>query len=107
MFPVVIRNWNEDDMMIDVSRLLVLTCNTYATGRSIYEVLDHEMEKRGRLWTNCIAFGGDNASVMTGCNKGVIAFIRKQHPQIYLSECPCHLLHFNVQRKQGVNWKQE
>lgn len=56
------------------------------------------MKKRQLSWENCISFGCDNAAVMTGANKGVVAFIRKQNPEIFLSGCVIHLVHIAAKK---------
>ena len=35
---------------------------------------------------------------MTGKNKGVISFIREKHSNIFLSGCPCHLIHIAAEK---------
>ena len=45
-------------------------------------------------WTNCLAVGCDNAPVMTGSEKGVIAFVREKHPDVFMAGCCLHLVHF-------------
>ena len=47
---------------------------------------------------NCISFGTDNASIMTGCRAGVIAFFRQIVPDVFLSGCPCHLIYHAAER---------
>jgi len=38
-------------------------------------------------WWNCISFAADNASVMSGKTKGVVAFQRQKVPSIYIVGC--------------------
>ena len=54
--------------------------------------------KKNIPWDKCLAFWCDSASVMTGRNKGVIAFIREQLPHIFLQGCPCHLVHLAAEK---------
>ena len=56
-------------------------------------LLDKEMEKHGIPWKNVTAFGCDNASVMTGVNNGVASHIHRKNPDIFISNCCCHLMH--------------
>ena len=51
------------------------------------------MDAQSVLWSNCLALGCDNANVMTGQHKGVYGFMKKQHGDLHLTGCPCHLLH--------------
>ena len=64
-------------------------------------LMDEEFQSRDIPWSNCIAFGSDNASVMTGNKKGVIAFIERKQPSIYLSGCPLHLVHIAAKKAAG------
>ena len=98
MYPIVVRHFDEEAKEIAVSFLSIPNCNTDATGEGIFQVLHKEMQKRALSWSDCIAFGSDNASVMTGCKKGCIAFIRNEHSNVYLSGCPCHLLHICAEK---------
>ena len=70
MYPIVVRHFDEEAKEIAVSLLSVPNCNTDATGEGIFQVLHKEMQMRALSWSDCIAFGSDNASVMTGCNLG-------------------------------------
>ena len=38
-------------------------------------------------------FAMDDASVMTGKNKGVAAFITRDNPHAFIAGCSCHLIH--------------
>ena len=49
-------------------------------------------------WTNCLAVGCDNVPVMTGANKGVITFIRKKHPNVFMVGCCLHLVHIAAEK---------
>ena len=63
------------------------------TGDNIFKLLDAEMTKHKIPWRNVTAFGCDNASVMTGKHKGVASSILKKNPDIFISNCCCHLMH--------------
>ncbi len=69
-----------------------------STGKHIFDLINSCFTKYHIPWENCIAFGTDNASVMTGRNAGVIAFLRQKFPDIFLSGCPCHLLHHAAEK---------
>ena len=49
-------------------------------------------------WSNCLALGCDNAPVMTGNTNGVFGLMKEKQPQLYLSGCPCHLIHRAAQK---------
>jgi len=60
--------------------------------------METELKSRDIPWSNCMALGSDNASVMTGNKKGVIAFMEKEQPSIYLSGCSLHLVHIAAKK---------
>jgi hypothetical protein len=63
------------------------------SGANIFKLMDELLSAEKIPWKNCISFGCDNASVMTGVHKGVFAFIKKKNPDCYLSGCTLHLVH--------------
>ena len=69
-----------------------------ATGENIFRLLDDEFEKNGVSWLNCISLGCDNANVMTGAKKGVFAFCKAKHPNIFLAGCTLHLVHIAAEK---------
>lgn len=56
------------------------------------------MRSRQIPWEHNLALGCDNASTMTGHKKGVIAFARKKHPDIFLAGCTLHLVHIAAKK---------
>jgi hypothetical protein len=72
------------------------------SGENIFNLIDHELEKRGIPWENCIAMGSDNANVMVGAKKGVIEFCRQKNPNLFLSGCCLHLVHIYA-KKDAAN----
>jgi hypothetical protein len=70
----------------------------FVSGENIYKLVAHELDSRSIPWLNCVAFGSDNAPVMTGRIKGVIAYMKKKHDSIYMSGCPCHLIHIAAEK---------
>ena len=49
-------------------------------------------------WENVLSFSSDNANVMAGMNKGVAGLISRDHPQVDMAGCGCHLLHLAAQK---------
>ncbi|XP_069109729.1 uncharacterized protein [Argopecten irradians] len=64
--------------------------------------MDHELKERAIPWSNCLSFAADNASVMTGVHKGVLAFVKKENENIYFIGCPCHLIHLAAEKGANV-----
>ena len=71
-----------------VARLKLVECRN-STGEGIYDLVDHELSKRGIPWSNCVSFGADNTSVMQGLKRGVAGFITAKNPQIHIIGCAC------------------
>ena len=53
--------------------------------------------KKNIPWQNCIAFGCDNATVMTGKHKGVAKYVKEKQSDSFIMGCYCHLLHIAAQ----------
>ncbi|XP_064612974.1 uncharacterized protein LOC135476774 [Liolophura sinensis] len=96
-FPMVVTTCSEQGIHTDLLGVPLLN-KMSATGENIFKLLDSVLRSRNIPWSNCLAFGTDNANVMVGCRKGVYAFILGQEPSIYLSGCPCHLLHHAAEK---------
>ncbi|CAN7981898.1 unnamed protein product, partial [Ixodes pacificus] len=43
-------------------------------------------------FSNCIAFGSDNANVMLGKKNGVAAVLTEANENVFIIGCPCHLI---------------
>ncbi|VDI64010.1 Hypothetical predicted protein [Mytilus galloprovincialis] len=65
---------------------------------NIFLLIDKELRSRQIPWEHNLALGCDNASTMTGHKKGVIAFARKKHPDIFLAGCTLHLVHIAAKK---------
>ncbi|XP_056598364.1 uncharacterized protein LOC130417080 [Triplophysa dalaica] len=97
MYPIVVRIF--DPSLGRVVVMLLKICESReSTGKAIFELLDGELKKRDIPWSNCVSFAADNAAVMQGLGKGVAAFLKAQHPHIYLVGCACHLIHLAAER---------
>jgi len=70
-FPIVIRTLNSG--LVSSEFLSVPICEGSATGEIILKLLEAELMYRNVPWTNCLTVGCENAQVMTGNKKGVIA----------------------------------
>ena len=91
-YPLVITFVNDSGEIkhgLDVPTVEESTC----TGQNIFNVISSSLSKYGLNLSKCLAFGADNANVMSGTKSGVIGFIRKDNPHVHFSGCPCHLIH--------------
>lgn len=81
------------------SELLAIPVYTEsATGENIFNLMDKELSERNIGWGNCLALGSDNASVMTGRNKGVFKFVKDKLPNVFMSGCVLHLIHISAKK---------
>ena len=98
LYPIVVRYYNKEIDQIMTALLSMPSCNESCTGENIFNLLNREFVKYNIPWGNCVSFGCDNASVMTGKHKGVAKFVADQNENIYISGCPCHLVHIAAQK---------
>lgn len=73
-------------------------CSEAATGQNIFNLMDKDLRDRNITWDKCLSVGSDNASVMTGCHKGVFAYVKEKQPSVFLSECVLHLIHISAKK---------
>ena len=74
-------------------------CKGSATGENIFRLLDDEFERNGiSSWLNYISLGCNIANVMPGAKKGVFAFCKAKHPNIFLVGCTLHLVHIAAEK---------
>lgn len=66
------------------------------TGLNIYRVIKNKLSEHGLNLAKCLAFGADNANVMSGQKNGVFGLIKHDHPHVYFAGCPCHLIHLGA-----------
>ncbi|KAJ8048361.1 Zinc finger BED domain-containing protein 5 [Holothuria leucospilota] len=92
LYPVVVRYFNNTSGKVDCVLLSLVESTAKATGENIFKILDAELNDLGIRWENCVSFAADNASVMMGKNKGVVAYITQRQSHIYLVGCACHLM---------------
>ena len=77
-----------------------------STGENIFKLTDNEMKSKGIPWKQSICFCSDNASVMMGERKGVVAFIKQENKDVFVQGCTCHLTHIaahNAAKKLLIN----
>ena len=89
---------NVDTGVVSSELLSIPICEESATGENIFKMLEAQLASRDVPWKNCLADGCDNALVMTGTNKGVIAFVRKKHPNVFKAGCCLHLVHIAAEK---------
>ena len=100
-FPIVARVIDNNGMIKTVL-MGNPTCKGGATGENIFKLLDKFVKEEELDWGMCLAFGGDNANVMSGRKRGVMGFMEKEHKDMYFVGCPCHLIHLAARHAGDV-----
>jgi hypothetical protein len=90
-FPIVVSLPGAEGVTQNLLSVPVLSGS--ATGENIFNLVHRELTSRNIPLKNCLAFGTDNANVVTGKHKGVFAFMLKENSDLHLAGCPCHLIH--------------
>ena len=98
LYPLVVRYFDESLGRISCSLLTMVEWKEASTGDNIFHLLDHELTKRKILWSNCVSFSSDNATVMSGMGKGVAGNICRIQPSVYFMGCACHLMNIAAQK---------
>ena len=102
LFPVVVKTFNPDTLSVESEVVSLPVLEDSATGKIIFDLCDGLLTEASIDWSNCIAFGCDNASVMTGVHKGVFAFIKQKNPNCVLSGCTLHLVHLAAEKASNL-----
>ena len=89
-FPVLITYEDKTTGIITTAFLDMPVVNE-ATGHNIKDAMQNSLQKIGLSLQECLAFSTDNASVMTGRNKGVLGLLKKDNGNIHGLGNPCHL----------------
>jgi hypothetical protein len=92
MYPCVVRYLVDGLVKVDLLSIPVVK-ESSCTGENIFNSIDNDLKSRNLSWEKCMAFGSDNASVMSGKNKGVIAYVKRKQDSVHFAGCACHLLH--------------
>jgi hypothetical protein len=93
LYPLVVRYFDFDAGKMKTVLLSLKELKGPSTGENIYNLVDEELRRKEIPWKNVMSFAMDNASVMTGKNKGVAAFIDRDNPHVFIAGCSCHLIH--------------
>ena len=99
LYPIVVRYQNSVTGHVECTLLSLPNLELDATGENIAGIIDKSFTQLGVPWANCVAFGYDNVSVMTGRNKGCVTHMQQKYkPTIALAGCPCHLIHIAAEK---------
>eukprot|EP00057_Strongylocentrotus_purpuratus_P015562 XP_011670036.1 PREDICTED: SCAN domain-containing protein 3-like [Strongylocentrotus purpuratus] len=98
LYPICVRYFDPDEGRTLSVLLSLKECNKPSTGENIFKLLEAELQELEIPFENLVSFSADNASVMLGKFKGVAAFLLKRAPSMYISGCPCHLMHLAAEK---------
>ena len=98
LYPIVVRTLNPETLAVEAEVVSLPVLEESATGENIFNLLDQLLVECDIKWENCVSFGCDNASVMTGIHRGVMSYIRKKNPNCVLSGCTLHLVHIAAEK---------
>lgn len=98
LYPIVVRTVNPETLKVEAEVVSLPVLEESSTGENIFKLLDQLLKTSDISWSNCVAFGCDNASVMVGVHKGVFSFIKKENPYCVLSGCALHLVHIAAEK---------
>lgn len=97
LYPILVRYFDESGRVFCVI-LALKELKKESTGENIYLLIESELESRGIPLKNMMSFAMDNANVMSGMKKGVAGFLSRNHPNVYISGCLCHLMHLAAEK---------
>ncbi|XP_017464541.1 PREDICTED: uncharacterized protein LOC108357960 isoform X2 [Rhagoletis zephyria] len=92
---IVIRYYSANNGSI-VNTFLKLQHLTDCTATGIVGAVENVLREYRLSFKNMVELGTDNASVMVGVNRGVIARVKERNPFITLVPCVCHSIQIAV-----------
>lgn len=73
------------DISQAVSMLVEIAITSDAsTGGNIFKLVDKIQDNKIPSWKNVICFSADNAAVMVGSVKGVVAYVKKENTSVFI-----------------------
>jgi hypothetical protein len=84
LYPLCVRYFDNDIGKVLCVMLSMPECAEASTGENIFNLMDNELKCLGVPWSNCVCIAANNASVMMGKHKGVVAFLKKTEPSVYV-----------------------
>ena len=82
---------------ISVKHKFLDMCTTSGQGAGTAEVIFSKMDavllRHNVSWKNCVCLSVDNTSVNLGTRNSLRSRILQKSIQVYISGCPCHILH--------------
>ena len=92
MYPIVVTCFDSSAEQISVKLLSLPIIEKNSPGENIANLIIQDFKKCNIPFENCIALGSDNTKVMIGNKKGAYAFLKKEHDNLVVFGCLCHLL---------------
>jgi hypothetical protein len=92
LYPVVVRYFDDVQGQLVCTILDMPSLKESSTGENIFRLMDTVLTSKEISWQNCVSFACDNANVMMGQHKGVVAYLHQKNPETFVVGCPCHLI---------------
>lgn len=98
MYPLVVTYFDGVSKKIRCNLLSLPVLTVDSTGENIAELINEEFSSHNIPWENCLSLSCDNANVMLGKKRGVIAHLKEKNPHLIAFGCLCHLLNLAAQK---------
>lgn len=64
-----------------------------AKAESVFRSMESKLIDNEIPWSNVVNLSVDNTNLMVGIHNSLASHCRSHNPEIFLSQCPCHLVH--------------
>ena len=64
-----------------------------AKAESVFRSMESKLRDDGIPWSHVVSLSVDNTNSMVGIHNSLASRCRTHNPEIFLSNCPCHLVH--------------
>ena len=72
---------------------MCITTGRNASKAEIFNAVQEKFRADSIPWANVVSLGVDNTNSMIGKNNSFASWCRQRNPDIFVSGCPCHLVH--------------
>ena len=95
MFPITVRIFdaNYDRIMTKFLDMNMLVGRGASTAQFEFDSVDHLLESKGISWNQVTGLGVDNTNSNIGAHNPIKQKALLRYPNIFVSGCPCHILH--------------
>ena len=73
--------------------MCITTGRNASKAEEIFNAVQEKFRADGIPWANAVSLSVDNTNSMIGKNNSFASWCRQRNPDIFVSGCPCHLVH--------------